>query len=57
MPRGAEEIAVLERALRALDEKAKELEFNDSELVGGLTEEQSAELIPALIKTNVNPFE
>jgi len=44
MPRGPEEIAVLERALRALDEKAKELEFNDSELVGGLTEEQSAEL-------------
>ena len=29
--------------MRALDEKA-ELEFNDSELVGGLTEEQSAEL-------------
>ena len=44
MPRGPEEIAVLERALRALDEKAKELEFDDSELVGGLTEEQSAEL-------------
>ena len=44
MPRGPEEIAVLERALRALDEKARELEFNDSELVGGLTEEQSAEL-------------
>ena len=44
MPRGPEEIAVLERALRALNEKAKELEFNDSELVGGLTEEQSAEL-------------
>ena len=44
IPRGPEEIAVLERALRALDEKAKELEFNDSELVGGLTEEQSAEL-------------
>ena len=38
MPLGPEEIAVLERALRALDEKAKELEFNDSELVGGLTE-------------------
>jgi flagellar hook-length control protein FliK len=44
MPRGPEEIAVLERALRALDEKAKELEFDDSEIVGGLTEEQSAEL-------------
>ena len=44
MPRGPEEIAVLERALRALDEKAKELEFNDSELVGGLTEEQATEL-------------
>ena len=44
MPRGPEEIAVLERALRALDEKARELEFNDNELVGGLTEEQSAEL-------------
>ncbi|MEK9974071.1 MAG: flagellar hook-length control protein FliK [Deltaproteobacteria bacterium] len=44
IPRGPEEIAVLERALRALNEKAKELEFNDSELVGGLTEEQSAEL-------------
>ena len=44
MPRGPEEMAVLERALRALDEKAKELEFDDSELVGGLTEEQSAEL-------------
>ena len=44
MPRGPEEIAVLERALRALNEKAKELEFDDSEIVGGLTEEQSAEL-------------
>ena len=44
LPRGPEEIAVLERALRALDEKAKELEFNDSEIVGGLTEEQATEL-------------
>lgn len=44
MPRGPEEIAVLERALRALDEKAKELEFNEGEIVGELTEEQSAEL-------------
>ena len=44
MPREPEEIAVLERALRALDEKAKELEFNDSELVGGLTVEQATEL-------------
>ena len=44
MPRGPEEIAVLERALRALDEKAKELEFKEGEIVGELTEEQSAEL-------------
>ncbi len=44
MPRGPEEIAVLERALRALDEKAKELEFNGGELIGELTEEQSSEL-------------
>ena len=44
MPRGPEEIAVLERALRALHEKAKELEFNEGEIVGELTEEQSAEL-------------
>ena len=44
MPRGLEEIAVLERALRALDEKAKELDFNDCEIVGGLTEEQATEL-------------
>ena len=44
MPRGPEEIAVLERALRALDEKAKELEFKDGELIGELTEEQSSEL-------------
>ncbi len=44
MPRGTEEIAVLERALRALDEKAKELEFKEGEIVGELTEEQSAEL-------------
>ena len=44
MPRGPEEIAVLERALRALDEKANELEFNEDEIVGELTEEQSAEL-------------
>ena len=62
MPRGPEEIAVLERALRALDEKAKELEFNDSELVGGLTEEQSAELarLRAMIEGALNgeePFQ
>jgi len=44
MPRGPEEIAVLERALRALDEKAKELEFKEGELIGELTEEQSSEL-------------
>ena len=44
MPRGLEEIAVLERALRALDEKAKKLEFKEGELVGELTEKQSSEL-------------
>ena len=62
MPRGPEEIAVLERALRALDEKAKELEFNDSELVGGLTEEQATELarLRAMIEGVLNgeePFQ
>ena len=44
IPRGPEEIAVLEKALRALDEKAKELEFGEGELVGGLTAEQAKEL-------------
>ena len=44
IPRGPEEIAVLERALRALDEKSKELEFKKGQLIGELTEEQSTEL-------------
>ncbi|MFZ9063830.1 MAG: flagellar hook-length control protein FliK [bacterium] len=62
MPRGPEEIAVLERALRALDEKAKELEFKEGEIVGELTEEQSAELarLRAMIEGVLNgeePFQ
>ena len=62
MPRGPEEIAVLERALRALDEKAKELEFKEGEFVGELTEEQSAELarLRAMIEGVLNgeePFQ
>ena len=62
MPRGPEEIAVLERALRALDEKAKELEFNEGEIVGELTDEQSAELarLRAMIEGVLNgeePFQ
>ncbi|MGA0125996.1 MAG: hypothetical protein ACO3LN_09645, partial [bacterium] len=44
MPRGPEEIAVLERALRALDEKAKELDLAENKLIGELTEEQAIEL-------------
>ena len=62
MPRGPEEIAVFERALRALDEKAKELEFKEGEIVGELTEEQSAELarLRAMIEGVLNgeePFQ
>ncbi|MGA1643927.1 MAG: flagellar hook-length control protein FliK [bacterium] len=62
MPRGPEEVAVLERALRALDEKAKELEFKEGEIVGELTEEQSAELarLRAMIEGVLNgeePFQ
>ncbi|MEK9762822.1 MAG: flagellar hook-length control protein FliK [Deltaproteobacteria bacterium] len=59
MPRGPEEIAVLERALRALDEKAKELDLAENKLIGELTEEQAIELerLRSLIKDKIDGIE
>ncbi len=59
MPRGPEEIAVLERALRALDEKAKELDLAENKLIGELTAEQAIELerLRSLIKDKIDGIE